>query len=247
MIPFTVDQSVADIVIPHDANPAGHGEPLTRELQEAIWEASDSDRVKAIILRRERIDGRPPGVSPEWTPTAMGVFGRAIEDLYGATGVYQTLAVCKKVTFWEAEGVPAFGDSLFALFADFAIADPDALFHIPLAHLPETNFAMAVLKMRLQATKAWLLSGKPMSAAQAHQFGLVNRISAPGDVHAATLRLARRVAVMPLDAIVASKLAHQVLLDTQGVASEFDSAPFFAATQALATGAVTGKVAANGR
>lgn len=234
MINYTHNEGIAEIVIPADSNPAAHGQASTRELQIAIWEASDNDRVKAIVIRRERGSSIEPA---KWNPGPLGVFGESIEDLYGATGVYQTLAVAKKVTFFEAEGAPVAGDALFALYSDFVVASSDATFRIPVEHLPEANFAMVVLKMRLQSAKGWLLSGRSLSAADAKKYGLVTAVTEPGNVHDTTIGLARRVTRMPLDAIVSSKLAYQVFLDTQAVASEFDTAPFFAAAQALANGA----------
>jgi enoyl-CoA hydratase/carnithine racemase len=132
------------------------------------------------------------------------------------------------VVVWVVEGFGSGVDALFALYADIAIAGEDASFALPVDLAPETNFAMLVLTMRLQAAKSWMLSGAPLTAQAALHCGLVTAVVRPAELRERTEAAAERAARLPLDAVVASKLAFQVLLDSQGVASEFDSAPFYA-------------------
>lgn len=227
-----IDQGVAEISIAEQLS-AGQPEDGVRRLNEAFWAASDSDAVKCIVLYSGQ--GVGPGVASLRASAERSeqgaLFGAQVEDYLGATGLYQSVAYCKKVVVWEASGESDGPETLLALYSDFVVAATDTSFRLGMRWLPETNLALCTLTLRLQAAKAWVLGGRPLSTHDAQRLGLVSAVAAPERLHEEALRLARRVARMPLDAIVASKLAFQIFLDTQGVDTEFDAAPFYALAQ----------------
>ena len=218
-----------------------NGDALTRHVSDAgrqlthrIWEAAESDEVKALILRVEGCHDAPADNERVWTTirgreSALGARQLAYT---GTTGLYQTLALCKKPIVAELRGTCQGVASLIALYADLAVADVTARFYSPFEALPEANFAIAALTMRLDRAKAWLLTGQPLDAHTAEEFGLINRVVAVDELAAASMALAQRIARMPLDGITVSKMNLNACLDAMAVGQEFDMSGYFAAGMA---------------
>ena len=110
------------------------------------------------------------------------------------------------------------------------MATADATFASPFQTLPESNLVLAALTMRLNRAKSWMLGGNALSARQALDAGLINRIAATGTLDGAAQKMARAVTRMPLDGIAMSKINVETSLDAQGVGREFDMAGFYAAS-----------------
>jgi enoyl-CoA hydratase/carnithine racemase len=211
-----------------------HNPDAGRQLTDRIWEAAEPDEVKALILDLEGTDDSPVDADGSWTPergreSALGARQLAYA---GTTGLYQTLALCKKPIVAELRGTCRGVASLIALYADLAVADATARFYSPFDTLPEANFAIAVLTLRLDRAKAWLLSGEPLDAQTAEEFGLINQVVPADKLAATSMALAQRIARMPLDGITLSKMNLNACLDAMAVGQEFDLSGYFAAGMA---------------
>jgi enoyl-CoA hydratase/carnithine racemase len=95
------------------------------------------------------------------------------------------------------------------LHCDLAYAAEDARFHLPFVNLglcPEAGSSL-LLPMRAGSHRAAeaILLGQPFDAATALSWGLVNRLTAPGQADAAALEAAQRVAKQPPAAIRAAR------------------------------------------
>ena len=198
---------------------AAHDPTLAEELCNEILQLADQDEVKAIILRVR-----------ETSPAAAAPAGnRPLRAYLGSAGLYQTLAFCKKVVIAELPGPIGPMGSLIGLYANLVVADAASAFPSPFDSVPEANFMMAALSMRLDRAKAWLLDTAPLSVEQAEEMGLVNVAAHAKDLPARALELAERAAAMPLDGITVSKMNYNACLDAMGAGQDFDLAEFFGA------------------
>ncbi len=210
-----------------------HDLAFGRDLRDAVRDAADSDGIKAIVIRASGRD-----FSPAVPPQELAAAARARRGLgstwhatyAAASGLYQNICFCKKVVITAVSGQCSGAGSFLVLCSDLTVATPEATFESPFGALPEANLVLAALTMRLNRAKAWLLSCSALSADEARNAGLINRIAGGGTLDAQAQKMARAVTRMPLDGIAMSKINVETCLDAQGVGREFDMAGFYAAT-----------------
>lgn len=211
-----------------------HDLTFGRALRDAVRDAADSDDIKAIVIRTSGGDFSP-GASTDALAAAAASRGDKIwstwHEVYVApSGLYQNLCFCKKVVITAVSGECAGGGSLLVLCSDLTVATANATFASPFSTLPEANLVLAALTMRLNRAKSWLLSGSALTADEAFNAGLINRITEAGALDTEAHNIARAVTRMPLDGIAMSKINVETCLDAQGVGREFDMADFYAIT-----------------
>lgn len=199
-------------------------------LRDAVVELSDSDEVKALVLRSTGNDFAPPlGADACVSPP----FGAAWHAAYAAcNGLYQSLAFCKKIVVTAVRGRCHDAGSMLVLCSDHTVCAADGEFGSPFERLPEANLVLAALTVRLNRAKSWMLAGQPWSARQACERGLVNCIEDAAAVDALALQMAHAAARTPLDGIAMSKIQIEALLDAQGAGTDFDAAGLFAQVMA---------------
>ncbi len=204
-----------------------HDASLAIELRDVVVDVSDDDSVKVLVLRAAgahfcaRPSVRQARTAPERVLTSWNVaFGNA-------STLYQSLCFSKKVTITEVTGECSGAGSALVLCSDLTFADSTATFESPFAEVPEANFVLASLTMRLNRAKQWLFRPRVLSAAEAEHFGLVNSVSTPGELRDVVIRAAAAATVMPLDGITMSKMMLQAVLDGHGVGREFDQAALY--------------------
>ena len=227
MIGVTRDNAIATLTFT-DCRPLSlHDVAFGLALRDAVRDAADSDDIKAIVIRASGDDFSPaPATATQPRATS---FDSAWHQAYAAaSGLYQTICYCRKIVITAVRGQCAGAGGMLVLCSDFTVATPDASFESPFGVLPEANLVLAAVTMRLNRAKAWLLGGA-LSANEACDAGLINRV-----VHAATIddeaqRWARAAARMPLDGIAMSKINVETCIDAQGVGRDFDMARFNAA------------------
>jgi enoyl-CoA hydratase/carnithine racemase len=210
-----------------DLTPLSAHDPIAaRALRDAVVELSDDDHVKALVIRSSGPDFclAAESAGPAQHPTAWE------QDFAAADALYQSLTFSKKVTITEVDGVCAGAGALLVLASDLTIASHRASFGSPFASMPEANLVLAALTMRLNRAKAWALQGTVLTADEALEAGLVNRVVPAGALTAAVSAMAQSVTGMPLDGVTMSKMLLQSVLDSHGVGREFDMAPFYAAS-----------------
>lgn len=232
MIHTTAAESIATITLTDCAPLSLHDIDFALKLRDAVRDAADSDDIKAIVIRAGGTD-----FSPAVSQQALAAAALARKDMIwsgwheayaAASGLYQNLCFCKKVVITAVSGECAGAGSLLVLCSDLTVVTADATFASPFQTLPESNLVLAALTLRLNRAKSWLLSGSVMSAQQAFDAGLINRIAAAGALDDEAQKLARAVTRMPLDGIAMSKINVETSLDAQGVGREFDMAGFYA-------------------
>jgi enoyl-CoA hydratase/carnithine racemase len=108
---------------------------------------------------------------------------------------YGTLLDYRKPTI-AAVGGPALGGGCdIAVFADIRVAAPNSLFGYPQVKFGLTPYFSPLWKIvGLSQAKLLTFSGDRIDSAEALRIGLVDRLSAPGEVVAEATRLARSIA-----------------------------------------------------
>lgn len=111
----------------------------------------------------------------------------------------------------------AFGGGFeVALASDIVIADPGARFGLPEVKVGLIAAAGGVIRLtRLMPEKValdLLLTGDPINAPQAHRYGIVSRLSAPGEVLVEAVALGKKIAQnAPFSVIATKKLARDLI------------------------------------
>jgi enoyl-CoA hydratase/carnithine racemase len=210
-----------------DYSPLSQGDAdFAIELRQAVVDLADDDFVKAIVLRAGG-DFSPKVPARRIDPSKL--FTTWPREIAGAAALYQAMTFAKKVVITEVSGECSGAGSSLVLASDLTIAADDARFGSPFRCHPEANFVLAALTIRLNRAKAWVLRDTTLDAATAYSYGLVNEVVPAADLRSAAETMSARVARMPLDGIVMSKMLHQPVLDASGVGREYDMASFYAA------------------
>jgi enoyl-CoA hydratase/carnithine racemase len=184
-------------------------------LRDALLQAADDNQVKVIVLA-----GLAGGAADTAGPEQADPAARLCYT--GVRGLHQLTAYCKKVVIAEADGACGPTASALCLAADFVVASAESTFASPF-EVAEANYPLAVLTMRANRAKAWMLRGGAIGAAAAFEAGFVNQVVAAQDLRATVTDLARRVALMPLDGMTISKMNVGAAFDVVGVGREFDA------------------------
>lgn len=197
------------------------------ELRDALLRAADDDEIKVIVLAGLASTGSSPATASTAStvagPTPPEQADPAARLFYtGVRGLHQVTAYCKKVVIAEADGACGPTASALCLAADFVLASTRTTFASPF-EVAEANYPLAVLTMRANRAKAWMLRGGAIDAAAAFEADFVNQVLAAPDLRGAVTDLARQVALMPLDGVTISKMNVGAAFDVVGVGREFDA------------------------
>ena len=122
-----------------------------------------------------------------------------------------TVRQLRKPIFAAVNGIAYGGGSELAQSVDFIIASDTATFGQPEAMLGLSagGGSPALLPRLLPRAKAlqMLMTGDPISAAEAHRLGMVNELHAPGELMAAAEKIAEKIASNSPTAVQAVKRA----------------------------------------
>ena len=206
---------------------------LLDELDRALDEF-ESDRDASVLVIRGA--GRAFCAGYDLTAPAEGGGGpfTTTEDRWALKKLverWQRLWSLPKPTIAQVHGYCLAGATELAGHCDIVFAAEDAQFGHPagrsLGVIPTLSMWPYLIGMR--RTKEFLFTGDSLTAAQALEYGLVNRVCAIDRLEAETLAYARRVAQVPLDMLTLHKAATNRFFELMGVyaaeksASEFDA------------------------
>ena len=225
---------IARIVLNRPETANAQDTQLLYELNDAFDRASRENDVRVIILaangkhfssghdmrERDHHDNqdRYTPVTPCCQHRREGAEGRMSreEELY--TGLSERWRNIPKITIAAVQGKCVSGGLMLCWPCDLIVASDDAQFM-------EVTVALGIAgvewfahpwEMGARKAKEMLLTGEPLSAEEARQLGMVNRVVPRAELENATLDLARKIAAQPTMATKMVKLAVNGSQDAQG-------------------------------
>ncbi len=180
---------------------------MTDELDAAIDGVLRNDAVRAILIRAE---GRAFSAGRDTGELGHRRGGESnFEHVRRAQQRNLSLMAAHKPVVAAVQGHAVGGGFEVALAADMRVASDDALFRMPEIRyglLPDTG-ASQVLSVLIgpARTKLLILSGRPMTARQAEQWGAVDMVTSRDDLQDAAFALARDIAAGPPIALAMGK------------------------------------------
>jgi enoyl-CoA hydratase len=228
------EPGIARIVLNRPDTANAQDTQLLYELNDAFNRASREDDVRVIILaaagkhfssghdmrERDHHDNqdRYEPVTPCCQHRRAGAEGRMSreEELY--TGLSERWRNIPKITIAAVQGKCVSGGLMLCWPCDLIVASDDAQFM-------EVTVALGIAgvewfghpwEMGTRKAKEMLLTGEPVSAEDARQLGMVNRVVPRAELESSTLDLGRKIAAQPTMATKMVKLAVNGTQDAQG-------------------------------
>jgi len=200
--------------------------PMPDEVEDAVNTAVRDESVKVIILR---------GAGRAFCAGYNFAGGFGYGELFSTDGrwdpgkdmIYTTSQATsphqKFMSIWrspkpviaQVHGWCVGGGSDYALCADLVIASEDAQIGTPYSRVWGAYLSgMWIYRLGLTRAKYYALTGEPLSAVDAKQYGLVSKLTTAGAALQAAHGLARRIAA---NAPLALARVKEVLRETQGL------------------------------
>jgi enoyl-CoA hydratase/carnithine racemase len=182
MIRFSTDGPVATAVLDRPEKLNAMPRSFWVELRELAERVDGDPAVRVLILRGEgrcfSVGGDIEGFSD------IRDSADRLRYMREALGAYRALDACTKPTIAAVHGLALGGGCELTMVCDIVVADETAEFGTPEAAVglvPGLGMVRGLAHLNMHWMKYMLLTGESLSAAQAHQAGLVNVVTTPGD------------------------------------------------------------------
>ncbi len=215
---------------------------LTLQLDDAFAKAAADDAVKVIVLRgagKHFSAGHDIG-TPErdihlpferratlwWNhgdkALTESAFVREQEAYLGMCRRWRDLP---KPTIAEVHGACIAGGLMLAWCCDLIVASDDAFFSDPVVRMgiPGVEYFAHPFVMSPRKAKEFLFLGERMSAQEAQQVGMINRVVPRSELEDAVLGWARKIASMPRMGLALTKKAVNQAEDRMGLRDVMDA------------------------
>jgi enoyl-CoA hydratase len=208
------DGAIARIVLDDPARANAQSSEMVWGLDDALRVARRDHQVKVVILK-----SAANGFCSGHIPTGDYTEFRANQEAKGTVWEGQTeLFLTPMLTLWEfpkptiaqVHGYAVGGGSYWALLPDLTVASEDAYFQMPLVQAMGLPGGETMLEpwlfMNWKRAAEYLLTSQTLSAQEALEAGLVNRVVPRGELERTTEELAARIAHAPGSTLVAAKI-----------------------------------------
>jgi len=188
---------------------------MAREVDACLHEADRDKEIKVVIIKANG-KGFCGGHVARWGPDENPYpdFGDTFEDLYKGTAdlfLWPTLYLWEfpKPTISQIHGYCMGGGIYLGLLTDFCVASEDAYFQMPLAQsLGEPGGHTMIepwLMMNWHRTMDWLLLAPTLSAEEALEWGLLNKVVPRDQLEDTVEEMARKIGQIPQTTLMAVK------------------------------------------
>lgn len=206
---------VARIVLDDPKRANAQSAEMVWGLDDALREARRDHEVKVVILKSAAkgfCSGHiPTGDYPEFHANlkAKGTVWEGQTELFLTPML--TLWEFPKPTIAQVHGYALGGGSYWALLPDLTVASEDAYFQMPLVQAMGLPGGETMLEpwlfMNWKRAAEYLLTSQTLSAAEALQAGLINRVVPRDKLEDTTEELAAKIANAPGSTLIAAKTA----------------------------------------
>jgi enoyl-CoA hydratase len=228
-IRYEVAEKIATITLNRPEAANAQNAQLLEELDAAWTRAADDDEVAVIVLRAEGKhfsaghDLKGSGVKIEGKVTLEQVYRHEARRYLEFSLRWRNVP---KPSIAAVQGRCIAGGLLLCWPCDLIVAAEDALFSDPvvLMGIGGVEYHGHTWELGPRKAKEILFTGRPVTAAEAEQVGMVNRVVPRDRLDADTRELAEQIARMPSFGLRQAKRAVNQTLDVQG---------FYAAVQSV--------------
>ena len=210
LVTYAVDDRIGIVTLNRGEKLNAISLELKRRLVERLHEADRDPATRVVVLRAEGRSfsaGYDIGPSPERAARK----GNALawhESLTDDVALEMTPWDMRKPVIASVQGHCLGGGCELAMMCDVTIAADDAQFGEPEIRFSNVGPALIMpFIIGLKRAREILYLGDPFDAQTALAYGMVNRVVPRADLEAATMKLARRMALMSPEALMATKLA----------------------------------------
>ncbi len=228
-IDYSAGDGIARIVLNRPDRLNAINAQLINDLRDAIAAANDDSSVRVIVLSGA---GRAfcAGYDLDWGTRAEDATQRAlsgqwdpVRDYFGMSRnvrVFMSLWESPKPVIAQVHGWCVGGGTDLALCADLIYVAEDAQIGYPPARVwGEPTTVMWVYRLGLEHAKRLMLSGEPLSGAEATRLGLASHAGPVAGLPAVVDKMARRLATIPLNQLAMSKLLVNQAYENMGLRS----------------------------
>lgn len=237
-----LDGGIARVSLNSPSNSNAQDVEMIYELNDALMAAAHSSDVRVIILagvgkhfsaghdlRSDSFPavGRDHPLTSTWgdigLSTIEGWFGWEREMYFDMCKRWRAIA---KPTIAQVQGACIAGGLMLVWACDLIIASDDAFFQDPVVNLgmPGVEYFAHVWEIGSRRAKEKLFTADRWSAQDALDWGMINKVVAPGELEEATLTLARRIAEKPSFGLKLAKESVNASVDAQGLPRALDHA-----------------------
>lgn len=204
------------------------------EVKQRVQEVNTDEDVKVLIIKGagrcfgSGMDVLDLGPHHGWSPDPKArrpsqrrrfVFDKHV--FWGKDGMLQTILTCDKATIAQVHGYCYGGHHEMALACDIVIAAEDARFvHPGYRYIgPLGQIGLFFLTMGVRKTKEMMLTGRPLTAPEALECGLINKVLPLEKLEDEVNQMADIIGRQPFDAIVMGKCFFEATMDAMGIAA----------------------------
>ena len=210
LVAYTTDGRVGIVTLNRPDKLNAISPELKKTLVERFHEADRDPTTSVVVLRAEgRSFSAGYDISPN--PARAARKGNALAwhaSLTDDATLELTPWTMKKPVIASVQGHCLGGGCELAMVCDLTIAADDALFGEPEIRFSNVGPVMVMpWVIGLKRARELLYLGDPIDARTALAYGMVNRVVPRAELMTATLRVARRMALMSPEALAATKLA----------------------------------------
>jgi enoyl-CoA hydratase len=220
LVTYTVDGRVGIVTLNRPEKLNAITPELKRLLIERFHEADRDPTTSVVVLRAE---GRSfcAGYDIGPSPARASRRGNALawhESLTDDVTLEMTPWDMKKPVIASVQGHCLGGGCEMAMMCDITIAADDAVFGEPEIRFSNVGPALIMpFVIGFKRAREMLYVGDPIDARTALAYGMVNRVVPRADLVAATLKFARRMALIAPEALAGTKLAINRGADAAGL------------------------------
>jgi enoyl-CoA hydratase len=210
LVTYAVDGRVGIVTLNRPDKLNAISPELKRELVDRFLEADRDPATSVVVLCAEgRAFSAGYDISP--SPARAARRGNALAwhaSLTDDVALEMTPWNMRKPVIASVQGHCLGGGCELTMLCDLTIAADDAMFGEPEIRFSNVGPALVMpFVIGLKRARELLYLGDPIDAQTALAYGMVNRVVPRAELKAATLKLARRMALMSPEALASTKLA----------------------------------------
>lgn len=224
---YSAADGIARLVLNRPARLNAINGHLVADLRAALAAANDDSAVKVLVLSGA---GRAfcAGYDLDWGTKAEDASQRAMSGQWDPVRDYVGMSrnVRAYMSIWESpkpviaqvHGWCVGGGTDLALCSDLIYMAEDAQIGYPPARVwGEPTTVMWVYRLGLEHAKRLMLTGEALTGVEAERLGLASKAVPAGDLDAVVTEIARRLATIPLNQLVMSKLLVNQAYENMGL------------------------------